>query len=567
MGDCTCNSTLDECPARLSVSGQGNHRHVSVAVNLAQPLVDRLFTVAWVGQQADAIQDPIKQSLLSITDNFESPFDPPEQAAPANQPGDIDPSAGMGAQLAAFGWTSELRPPAERGLIFDAPLAPGIQQIKDCAPFCDLRPTQWLPCLAMSNNHFVIVWAEAELPNDLPPFDIAMQLYDTSANPIGPVVIVNQPVQQLETTETSPAVAFDGTNIAVSWVGSEPDNCTGPFRIYGRRFTWDPNSPNAPVPQGDQFIVDEQAGFGVPNAIEANPTVALTLSNSQPGRFIIAWNTEPVGVSELEVHARYFASNGTPRGREFRLHVVGDPLDGFDRRIADSAQHTIQYGIDERVVASFTTRDSNFVEPTTVNFTILPADHAETLCGQLSCLRGDTNGDGLIDGDDIQDFVDAMVGLQSFDDPNACAFEAPDVNIICRYDINADCDVTPDDLPGFVMLLLGGTIEAANNDCNTNGTPDAEDVLDDPSIDCNVNFIPDACDLAGGTGVDVNTNGVLDACDPDCNGNGVLDVLDIDNGTSGDCDTNGIPDDCQPDCNTNGVFDACDAAGGTSLDC
>ncbi|MEE8170715.1 MAG: hypothetical protein V3T70_09215, partial [Phycisphaerae bacterium] len=308
---------------------------------------------------------------------------------------------------------------------------------------------------------------------------------------------------------------------------------------------------------------------------DANPTVAIlkATASTDPahiGRFVCTWNVREVSGDGHEIRARYFAGNGIPRGPEFRVHQATFPTSSADEdlpSLAQSAQHTLAYAGNNAAVISWDLTAGTTHTTPNVYFTLLPTDHAEILCGQLNCLRGDTNGDGLIDGDDIQDFVDAMVGPQSFDDPNACAFEAPDANIICRFDINADCDVNLDDLPLFVVLLLGGTVEAANNDCNVNGTPDAVDVLANPSIDCNVNFIPDTCDLAGGTSVDVNTNGVLDECDPDCNANGVLDVLDIDNATSGDCDTNGVPDECQPDCNTNGVFDACDAAAATSLDC
>jgi hypothetical protein len=92
---------------------------------------------------------------------------------------------------------------------------------------------------------------------------------------------------------------------------------------------------------------------------------------------------------------------------------------------------------------------------------------------------------------------------------------------------------------------------SANSDCNHNGVPDAQDILNGTSQDCNHNGIPDECDLAAGTSQDCNGNGVPDECDiaagtsPDCNGNGIPDECDIASGRSRDTNQDGVPDECQ----------------------
>jgi serralysin len=139
-------------------------------------------------------------------------------------------------------------------------------------------------------------------------------------------------------------------------------------------------------------------------------------------------------------------------------------------------------------------------------------------------------------------------------------------------------------------------LSVENIDCNNNGIPDPQDILDGTSedcndnlipdeceVDCNENDIPDECDITDGTSEDCSGNGIPDECEPDCNNNGIADSCDIFDGTSedcngdgipdecqlidNDCNNNGIPDDCETDCNANGIPDDCDIVSGTSQDC
>ncbi len=88
-------------------------------------------------------------------------------------------------------------------------------------------------------------------------------------------------------------------------------------------------------------------------------------------------------------------------------------------------------------------------------------------------------------------------------------------------------------------------------DCNENGTPDEEDILEGTSLDCNENGVPDECDIENGTSDDCNANDVPDTCDiatgssPDCNENETPDECDMDTGASIDCNGNSVPDECE----------------------
>jgi hypothetical protein len=130
-----------------------------------------------------------------------------------------------------------------------------------------------------------------------------------------------------------------------------------------------------------------------------------------------------------------------------------------------------------------------------------------------------------------------------------------------------------------IMVNLGATgaaiyeVDVSFIDCNSNGIPDAIDIVEGTSQDCQPNDIPDDCDIASGTSQDATGNGIPDECEEDCNGNGTSDADDIAAGTSKDCNENSVPDECDvtggtsPDCQPNGVPDECGIAAGTSEDC
>jgi len=86
-------------------------------------------------------------------------------------------------------------------------------------------------------------------------------------------------------------------------------------------------------------------------------------------------------------------------------------------------------------------------------------------------------------------------------------------------------------------------------DCNSNGTPDPDEILAGTVPDCDGNGVPDSCDVAGGA--DCNANGIPDKCDiaggfsQDCNGNSIPDSCDLASGFSVDTDGDGVIDECE----------------------
>jgi predicted outer membrane repeat protein len=128
----------------------------------------------------------------------------------------------------------------------------------------------------------------------------------------------------------------------------------------------------------------------------------------------------------------------------------------------------------------------------------------------------------------------------------------------CDADQIASGELADDDADGIPDVC---------QDCDGDGESDRYSIAQGLVPDCNGNQVPDACDLASGE-PDCNANGVPDSCDgPDCNGNGSPDACDLANGAP-DCNANGIVDSCEigagmlEDQDANGVPDACQYAVG-----
>ena len=207
-----------------------------------------------------------------------------------------------------------------------------------------------------------------------------------------------------------------------------------------------------------------------------------------------------------------------------------------------------------------------FVTPVLCDLTVIPF---------MDCEKGDLDFNGVVNGLDIQPFIDVLLD----EDP-------PSLPEFCAADTDYEGDVDVDDIPCFVRLLLGQTPSCSgacdgdggrsSSDCNENGVYDINDIaMCDGSAwckDCNDNLLPDECDIALCLSSetwcrDLNENDIPDGCDPDCNENDIPDDKDIADETSDDCNENGIPDECEYDCNDNGVPDDCDISEETSDDC
>src|SRR5262249_6420151 len=236
------------------------------------------------------------------------------------------------------------------------------------------------------------------------------------------------------TDERSVATAIRNNDIIAVWMGGPPDGCTGcpvvcpncpgvncfqRFRVYAQRLRW--NSVGTPTFVGGQFIVDSDPNWTPVNLVDGHPTVAIGPSNTE---FVVAWNADYAGIdpdlsSFREIHAQYFQIDGDctrTLGREFRVTQDTSFTDTNaatphlqQRYLGDSSQHTCGYRTDGGVVFAWT-RGIDSTTPN-VEFTILPAGFAATQESVAPCKKGDCNGDGFVNGTDIQIFIDTLLAL------------------------------------------------------------------------------------------------------------------------------------------------------------
>lgn len=87
---------------------------------------------------------------------------------------------------------------------------------------------------------------------------------------------------------------------------------------------------------------------------------------------------------------------------------------------------------------------------TAIRFEAAAFDNLEVIAIEPSFVRGDANGDGVLDFLDIDAFVLALI------DPNAYAIQYPNVNPSVVLDYNDDQQFSFLDIDGFVSDLLGG---------------------------------------------------------------------------------------------------------------
>ena len=417
--------------------GAGIHVLPSLAIN-----ADGEVLVGWIGN-GDTLPF-INLDLLVITRfNFDL-FDVGPFTLPDLPVQDHEPSVGIAAGSMpnqALTWSNDIDDPLtdRDGLLYQAtggteppirgcdPSGPGsVCFVVENPPF---QPTAWQPAVSQrSDGVFAIVWTEAELPTSpSSPFNITMQLYQSDGTTIGGEVLVNVPNDEVfSSTQQSPAVAIDDAgNLVVTWVGAFLPGCSpeGLFRVFARRFKIDDTTrlvrdPDPNIGEGiaGMFTVDGDPGWKPTSGTDANPTVALTTEAQHPGRFVIAWNAQPlVTIESNAVHAQFFDVGGRPMGVEFRVHLAHEafPTATKIRRLANSAQHTLDYGSDGRVVTAWTQMD-NLGNPESVYFTWLPAGYADTL-DELFCCKGDVNEDGMRNGLDIQPFVDLLLNPPTTD--------------------------------------------------------------------------------------------------------------------------------------------------------
>lgn len=564
MPDGTCAGPIGSVSGIYRVGGNVNEHHeASIAMSASGQT-----RVGWGGLYfVTGLNGPFTATPSLLLSDFaitSSPATWPLRHPPDQQhaTGDYECSVGISSSpssTTAVGWSSLSLNGAtwEQGLDYLAGPSGSPFQLRDCSTLCYTRVAQYQGCVASRDDgYYVMAWGEPESAvQEYPPFNIAIQLFDKDGNkipsnaPLG--FIVNQTTLEIPgSPQFSPAVAFEGNDIVVAWVGREPLGSPGDPRleIFARCFRWTGGNL-APTPLGDQFIVNSDPNYAphswTPDYARPNPAVALSRAGN--GKFIVAWNAMYVGETGFEgrqVRAQYFQGD-RPLGGEFRVNqVVETENPYYDRLLARSGQHTIAYGPDDEVVCAWTRYGTEEPQPSKyAYFTLLPPGYAELLDAPLACCKGDMNGDGYVGGDDIQYFVNYLLAPPQ-PQPGESATEFYFAHA-CPADTNNDGLADFYDLECFVDLMFAGGCDPDGcplpasriRDCNHNGVDDAEDIASGYSQDCNTNGIPDECEIAiypmwppfG---------------EPDCNGNGVPDECDIAEGNSPDCNRNGIPDEC-----------------------
>jgi hypothetical protein len=587
-GTAICTTGPQNVADATGASGTG-HNRPSIAMNAAGDVI-----LAWQGN----IAGPGSNDRLMRSD-FHFDDDPSTWPVPllplTNTRLDIEASVAVSEAggVKPFGWSyrdlGPGKPPSGIVYGFD-PDAPVLPPIRDCEPTAPGNPGDicftsiWQPTVAAQDDgSFVVCWAEAEEPGSpISVFNIKLQMFDDVGNPIGTEVVANSPLDEVDPSfQESPSIAFHNNRLLVVWTGPALDGCPAVRHVFARCFTWD--GVNAPQPVAAPFIVDD-SNYTPFSGADANPTVSITPSGEPglAGRFAVVWNgrnTEFPG--EEQIRARFFDADGRPLGDEFRVNQ--DPVGATDlhsRRIANSAQHTATYTADGTLIVAWT-RTMNLGGgqfDRDVFFTMFDAAFAETLCADTVCLKGDANDDFAVDFADVAPFTDALLFGLPAPVTNLCA--APTPTDVCRFDMNGDCLVNGLDIQCFVDTVLGRACTEPLRiiDCNSNEVEDSEDIALGTSFDVNSNGIPDECeadcngndtpddwDIAQHTSIDCDESGRPDECESDCNGNGVNDACDVNpadpdgNGlVSADCNASGIPDECEFDCNSNGVPDDCD---------
>ncbi len=508
-------------------------------------------------------------SLLSGPDQFVASFSFLDFAAPAAQTppfcvglaggGDEEPSVGV----SDLGWVQawmriDARAASNPSGLMVQVSGGAAGQLVPCTPpefnpppYCHY---QWQPCVAVdADGRFCVAYAVAESSEALPPFDIALVQFDPGGVSVGSANPVNQETSPFSRDDLSPAAAMRGESIVVAWSAGRPFACAtgGPYRVFARQYRWQATGPVAVSPA---FIVNNHEIADVSPPSEAHPTVSIH-ATGQTSRHLIAWNAiRPGDGQDREVRASYFDfATSQPLGDEFRLHRTDELTEAASgerhRALAGSAQHALGFAQDGSAIATWSA--SLVPSAAQVWFTRLPPDAPRQSCCGTGCCRGDFDGNGLINGEDIQYFNKIYINRDWFTDPWAsdCVGFAAYYPAKCSIDIDGNCMIDAGDVSAFVCLLLwdppnyyrctscdmtcpggqgtatahhGEPVEPSSDlasrlalwDCNDNGAPDGRDIAAGVSADCNANGRPDECDLAfDPRTLDCNENGVPDECE------------------------------------------------------
>jgi len=285
----------------------------------------------------------------------------------------------------------------------------------------------------------------------------------------------------------------------------------------------------------------------------------------------IMWNQGPPPAELTDIDALPDPVNLTDTFQTQQLTVTGFFDDGTQADLTGSATGTT-YASNAQHVAAVTSE--GLVIAVWAGSTVITVDN-KGITDQVTVdvadgsYPVDADGDGQITAADLCAWLDNPIdlngdGVADDDDYDLILALLPDPVQDCNSNGVPDaCDILNGDADD---CNANGIPDGCEADCNGSGQPDTCDIADGTSEDCNSNGIPDECDIGFGA-PDIDGNGVPDECQPDCNNNDVPDSWDIFIGASEDCNGDGVPDECGDDCNTNGIADECEIADGIEEDC
>lgn len=311
-----------------------NTRHFSPSLAMSR---DGFVVVTWLSRvncPVLTLETNSPGTLLAAGLMFdESPMMWPRITAPNSNQNRYGPSAGVSddnIETSGIVWSQKDQSNSEsNGLVYVVFPPNDLNHVEECTDYCWARVLQWTPCLSMRDDgHFAICWSKAEDDEEADSFlNIALQLFDPAGDPVGDVVIVNDPTSEPDpSNQTTPAVSFDSAgNLVVVWLGPTSTTCdaTPPTRIFARRLFWS-GGASEPEKVGEQILVDHDYDLPPNFGLGASPTVALSRSGN--GRFIVAWNATGSLTGLQDIYAQYFASD-RPLGRKFRLNQAASSWD------------------------------------------------------------------------------------------------------------------------------------------------------------------------------------------------------------------------------------------------
>lgn len=166
---------------------------------------------------------------------------------------------------------------------------------------------QTLPSVAVApDGRFVVVWTSRGSDNgDMSAESILGQRFTSNGVPIGDEFLVNT---YTTNEQTRPAVAVSANgDFVVVWQSDGSDNGdTSSESIQGQRFASDG------LAQGAQFRVNSYT-----TSYQRFPSVAM----AEDGDFVVAWESYEFDTDSFySIQGQRYASDGTPRGDEFRVN-------------------------------------------------------------------------------------------------------------------------------------------------------------------------------------------------------------------------------------------------------